>query len=225
VGKEDLLNLREKRKLEVQSLIEQRKEEVVKAAISVFKVNGIDNTKMTDIALEAQIGVASLYRYFKTKTELVLESGVYLWKYEISKIYKDFCEGTLTTLNGKDRLKNALNVFMKIYLKQPEILSLLEHFDNYIVKKNISIYKLKNYESNIRIKKFINFLNKLKKKKDGSIRKNVDANLFYITLTHSLISLSQKLVLRGAILKSDQDITGENQLELIINMAIHYISE
>lgn len=219
------MGLREKRKLEVQIQKDQRKEEVIKAAISVFKINGIDNTKMTDIADKAQIGVATLYRYFKTKSDLAIETGVYLWKHEINTLYKDFYDYSQGDLNGRDNLKNALNIFLKIYLEHPEILGLLEHFDNYIVKEDIPISKLANYENSIFDMKFIIIDAIEQGQKDGSLKNNIDATLFYITLTHSLISLSQKLILRGAILKSDSEITGVEQLELIIDMAINYISK
>ena len=54
---------------------EKRKEQVVLAAIEVSKEKGIDNSKMTDIVKKGEIGVATLYRYFNTKIELVIASA------------------------------------------------------------------------------------------------------------------------------------------------------
>ena len=63
-------------------------DEVIDAALSrVFIKQGIDKTKMTDIAEEAQIGVASVYRYFKTKPDIAIEAAEELcrWKLAIWK--------------------------------------------------------------------------------------------------------------------------------------------
>lgn len=217
------MDLKEKRRLEIEDLKEKRRKEVIISAISVFKANGILNAKMTDIAEEAEIGIATLYRYFKTKTDLTIETGVYLWKNEINHIYKDFYESSYQYKNGLEKLRGVLNIFIKMYKEHPEILSLLEHFDNYIVKENIPQNMLDKYEDSILDMKFIIIDAIEQGKKDGSIKENIDTNSYYITITHTLTSLSQKLILRGKILTSDTQVEGEKQLELIIDMAINYL--
>lgn len=218
------MDLREKRKAETQSLKEKRREDVILAAIDVFKNNGIDNTKMTDIAEKAEIGVATIYRYFKTKPDLVVEAGTYLWKNQIGCLYKNFYDSSFTKLNGADSLRKVLNIFINIYKEYPEILSLLEHFDNYIIKEGIPISRLNDYEKSIFDMKYIIFDAIKQGRRDGSIKKDIDINIFYITISHTLISLSQKLILRGTILESDSQVPGLKQLELIVEMAMNYIS-
>ncbi|MFA9399434.1 MAG: TetR/AcrR family transcriptional regulator, partial [Clostridiaceae bacterium] len=53
------MNLRKLRQLELDEQKEKRKEEIIIAASEIFKSQGIDNTKMTDIAEKAQVGVAT----------------------------------------------------------------------------------------------------------------------------------------------------------------------
>ena len=61
-------------------LQQRRKERIVLIAAELFLQNGIEEIKMTDIADAAEIGVASLYRYFGTKTAIAIEVGVLLWR-------------------------------------------------------------------------------------------------------------------------------------------------
>ena len=212
-----------KRKLEMDNQKGKRKEQVVLAAIEVFKQKGIVNSKMTDIATKAEIGVATVYRYFNTKSELVIAAATTLWEEKISILFNKFDEPTFMELNGADRVRTILNIFVSVYQKYPEFISFLEHFDNYIIKESIPLENLENYEIIIMDTKLAIFHAIDKGKKDGSIKSNMDNDAFYITITHSLMSLSQKLILRGNILRSDSDIKGDTQLKLLIDMAMLYL--
>jgi AcrR family transcriptional regulator len=217
------MDLKVKRKLEMDNQKEKRKDQMVYAAIEVFKEKGIDNSKMTDIAERAEIGVATVYRYFNTKTEIVIAATTNMWEDKISILYGKFCEPIFMELNGADRVREILNLFIDVYQKYPEFLSFLEHFDNYIVKESIPLENLESYEKIIIDTKSAIFDAIGEGKKDGSIKNNIDSDSFYITITHSLMSLCQKLILRGTILESDKDIGGETQLKILIDMAMLYL--
>ena len=54
-----------------------RIERILLSAFSLFSHNGFDAIAMTDIAKEAEIGVASLYRYFETKDEIAIKTAIW----------------------------------------------------------------------------------------------------------------------------------------------------
>jgi len=217
------LNLREKRKTELELQKEKRKEEVILAAIEVIKEHGIENTKISNIAEKAEVGVASVYRYFKTKIDIIIATAIWMWEKEISLLKNQFYEKDYLELNGGDKVRRILNVFKTLYQEHSEFISFLEQFDNYIVKEQISRDKLENYERSIISLKPIMIDAIEEGKKDGSIKEAIDNDAFYMTVTHSLLSLSQKLILRGYILLNDSDVDGEEQLNLLITMAMNYI--
>ena len=140
------MNLKIRRKLEMDNQKKKRKEQVVLAAIEVFKEKGIDNSKMTDIAKKSEIGVATVYRYFNTKIELAVASATTLWEEKISILYSKFSEPIFMELNGAERVKLILYLFVDIYQKYPEFISFLETFDNYIVKESVPMENLESYE-------------------------------------------------------------------------------
>ena len=55
-----------------------RQKRIVMTAAGLFLERGAENVRMTDIADECGIGVATLYRYFGTKSAIMLEAGVLL---------------------------------------------------------------------------------------------------------------------------------------------------
>lgn len=58
-------------------LRKKRKEEIILAAMKVFKKNGLENSKMEDIAMEAGIGKGTIYGYFTSKKDLFEEMIFY----------------------------------------------------------------------------------------------------------------------------------------------------
>ncbi|UAL54586.1 MULTISPECIES: TetR/AcrR family transcriptional regulator [Metabacillus] len=55
---------------QLQQIRDERKEQIIEAALKVFARRGIIGTKMSMIASEAGISAGLLYRYFKSKDEL-----------------------------------------------------------------------------------------------------------------------------------------------------------
>src|SRR5690625_3868109 len=63
-----------------------RKEQIMKAAIKVFAVNGFKSTKISLIAKEAGISHGLVYHYFKSKEEVLNESLE--WAMELNETRK-----------------------------------------------------------------------------------------------------------------------------------------
>jgi AcrR family transcriptional regulator len=59
---------------------EEAKKRIVEAGLDVMYENGYCNTTMEDIARRLDVSKPALYRYFKNKDELVIESANYLQK-------------------------------------------------------------------------------------------------------------------------------------------------
>ena len=213
----------EKRKKETEEQKNKRKELVIAAALDVFIEKGIEKTKMTDIAEKAEVGIASVYRYFKTKTDIVMEAGISYWSKEIDIFYSPFMENDYKVLNGLARVSKLLDVFIDIYMNHKNFYKFIEEFDNYVVKENIPSDRLFFYEKNILNLMPIMLETLELGKNDGSIKQNINNEQFYMTITHTLISLSQKLILRNIILDSDNNFEGKAQLELVKSMALKYI--
>ncbi|VDN48003.1 conserved protein of unknown function [Petrocella atlantisensis] len=217
------MSLKNKRMNEINKQKEKRKEDILAAAIEVFKEKSIRSAKMTDIALKSEVGVATVYRYFKTKLDLVIEAVNWMCKEEMQLMLVPFEDDGYKSMNGFEQVSFILKLFILLYEVYPDFVALLEQFDNYVVEEQIGLEQLENYEKNIIDLKEITFGAMERGKKDGSIKMDIDNNIFYTTITHSLMSLSQKLILRGNILKSDSEVNGKKQLALLIEMAEGYI--
>ena len=59
---------------------DEKKRQIVDAAMKVFAKNGLYNAKMIDIAEAAGIGKGTIYEYFKSKEDIFLEAFNYFMK-------------------------------------------------------------------------------------------------------------------------------------------------
>lgn len=209
--------------LDQKGLKQLRKNEVVSAALMVFGTQGIEATTMVDVAKAAEVGVASVYRYHKTKFDLALAAAIYLWEDQINPDLLAVIDEDYPSLSGLDQAMRFMKVMTQMIKERPLALRYLEYFDNFVVSQAIDPNRLIDYEAVVGSAKPVFMAALVKGKEDGSIRQDLDEEAFYQTITHTLMSLSQKLILRGVVIDSDESVGKSQQVELVIEMAKTYI--
>lgn len=206
-----------------EGLKQHRKNEVVLAALAIFSTRGIETTTMVDVANAAHVGVASVYRYYTTKFDLALAAAITLWKDQINPCFLAVIDETYPQETGLDQVMRFLKVTPRLVLELPDALRFLEYFDNYIVSQSIDHARLRDYGALVGKAKSVFMEALVKGKHDGSIKEDLDQEAFYLTISHTLMSLSQKLILRGDVVDSDESIGKLQQIDLVIDMAKTYI--
>jgi AcrR family transcriptional regulator len=212
-----------KRKLEVDKQIEKRKENIINAALQVFLKAGIENSKISDIAKIAEVGEATIYRYFGNKVNLTIACATHLWNIHMSHMASILNVENKKNVKGFDIIKKILEQFGSMMLKQPELLRILDEFENYIIKEKISIERLIKFQEGVT--SIESMVEKIIQKgiEDKSIRSDVNGMLFYMTATHSIMALAQKLVFRSDLLITNHLFDKQKQLDTLIDMELYYI--
>lgn len=108
----------------------QKKERMLRAARKLFTEQGFERTTMQKIADEANVGVATLFRYFPKKELLIVEvvNGVIL---EMAPIF----EGIVATDdNGYTKMASILDAYIDyLCAANREAVTLLESFEYYVI--------------------------------------------------------------------------------------------
>lgn len=199
-----------------------RKEWMTERALELFLVAGIETTTMNEVAIASSSGIASAFRYFETKHHLVVATASLLWQrlsHEVTQSIPHHFE----TFTGLEQVAFMLGLFKSFYIQKPQLFGFLEQFDNYVIIHQIGQDLLDDYEN--KVLWFQPFMMKMieKGKQDLSIRSDIDSQLLYFTITHLLMSLIAKLVLRGRVLRSDDLIFKEAQLDCVLDMIKSYL--
>lgn len=234
---ERILSARERQAL-------QKRDQIITASMELFLETCIEDTSMEEIAKRAKVGAATVYRYFSTKIELVIETAQCYWK-NVGQKYirelKEYTEQSVTeeksdaeigteegekyplpvTKSGAEQLQKIMDIFCSIFAEQRGFLKFLQEFDVFVKKYQISGEGLANYETGIlNLKPYMT--NALKAgQRDGSLVFDCSVDEMYFSLTHAMLALMEKLSVAGDILLSDQIVAGDLQVSVISRLLLN----
>ncbi len=145
---------------------EERKKQILKCAVTVFARSNYRGTKVADIAAEAGISEAAVYKYFPTKKSIFLEVIQHMSK-RIITFWQDELDKEEKALNV---LKNMGTTYLRRMLKHPEELKVQFQAISEVDDKDILDQLHQDHEN------YIRFVEKVVRKgiKQGTIRKDLD---------------------------------------------------
>lgn len=207
---------------EKEELKSQRKNRILTASHKLFSEKGIDTIAMTDIAKEAEIGVASLYRYYSTKDEIAIQSAIWAWNKQKIDFMPKFTCNSFNSKSGYEQLEIIFDAFIELYETQSDFLRFIYFFDSYAVRTHISQDRLIEYE-----KEIIEVQNVVKQAiEKGISEKNVicdDSDKLYFTIMQALFSTAQKLTLNKNLLQMDSKNNDSEELKLLAKILLRGI--
>ncbi|HEY4431845.1 TetR family transcriptional regulator [Paenibacillus sp. VTT E-133280] len=196
---------------------QQRLLDILEAAEQVFSQKGIEKSTMQDVASEANIGIATLFRYFPRKEKLIVAVATRMLE-PMLDYFKYVADLPLTCLEKIEKL-----------------------FDFFILDQNhLSIIFMVNFESYAShssepVEDVLNF-NALNRKiwheysriiqngvEDGSIRAGLPVKETLITLMNSFALFSRKLTMKKNILLLESDLDSDDQLELLKRIFLDHL--
>ena len=187
-------------------------------AAALFLRDGIAPVRMTDIAEAAGIGVATLYRRYKTKTALAILAGTYLWQRFNERILEVVESDAFLAMDGAERLMVLFNCYLDAYAAHPDFVRFLDEFDHLVVAESVPAAELAAYGATIDSFYLIFEDAYQLGRADGTVTRAVDFGVLYRTVAHAMMGIAQKLV-HGEIIPSDDFSHGRYELECLVQMA------
>ena len=125
-----------------QLLKDQRKEQIMSAALNVISAKGYEQSRIDDIVLESELSKGAIYWYYKSKKEVYL-SLVDHW---VSEYSSGMFEALDKTRSASGKLKKLFNFFSNQFKTNPTTFKVLVEFwrmaslDNSFNKKLQHVY-------------------------------------------------------------------------------------
>jgi AcrR family transcriptional regulator len=151
---------------------EEKKNEIMMAAVRLFARKGFEKTTISDIAVEAGIGKGTVYEYFSNKEEMIHQS----FHFFLKQTEMDFEDILLTDLPAVEKLKQILRAFGNVINAETEgFVTMMFNFWGEAMRsqdtKNIIFTEMKKFYRSYR-KIFADII--IAGMQDGSIRKNIN---------------------------------------------------
>ncbi|MNK62845.1 HTH-type transcriptional repressor KstR2 [compost metagenome] len=190
---------------------------ILETAQRVFTLKGIDKTTMQDIAMEANIGIATLFRYFPKKEKLIVAVATKLLEPTLQR-FADIADLSLSCL---DKLSHLFDYFIEDHNNpSTKFMSDFESYASHTVDPMEEIDKFKELHQRI-----ADEFSKIIQAgiKDGSIRSDLSIEETLPTVINAFGLFSKKLSLKAHFLLLDSDLDSSRQLEILKNMLINYL--
>jgi len=208
--------------LDYSELQNKAKENIIRNAYKLFANNGIHNVALVQIAKESEIGVATVYRYFGNKKNIVNECANSVWKKVILGVQDKISSLEFLQLTGIEKIEGLLSMFLTMYQEDKEFLKFVSEYDAYIAQEKQTLEEMQEYNNN-----FLTFheigLNFFDEGiQDKTIKEDIDFDTFYYSITRALLDVSMKGANSPVLIETDKTVSIEKQLEQLITMAIFY---
>lgn len=173
----------------------KNKEKVIQMALEFFCDQGIENSKVSDIATKAGITERTVFRYFATKSDLVLAAALYFWENAQTNIRAQMEKNLRGALKGIDKVRFILNQYASLYESSKKELIFCDCAETYLNRSDRLV--LLSHRPPIDFYQSTDPLAKAIKEgiEDGSILPNKNIGLIYLNTYDGLLGFMQKLAL------------------------------
>lgn len=176
---------------------------IIDKALQLILERSISEVTVHDIASYAEVGEATIYRYFSTKQNLVCAAAIRLEK-QIFETYFDFLDGK----NGYEKLASFYRTYLKIFSTHREFFKFINEFDAYILSEG----KSDEYDTGLDMFKTVCTEAYTQGTKDGSITPVDNWEVFYYATTHATLELCKKLSAKELV---RQDLSTNKKEEIL----------
>ena len=107
-----------------------RRKRVLEAVFRLFAACSIEAVKLTEIAEAAVLGIVTLYRYFKTKPDLVIELGTTNTMHE--EVERNYAAKNGAQLDALGEMEIYLDSIIELYRSHKDLLKFNRNFDTYV---------------------------------------------------------------------------------------------
>ena len=198
---------------EIMTIKDAKTNFIVDEAIALFLERSISEVTVRDIAVRANVGEATIYRYFSTKQNIVCAAAVKLEK-QIFETYFDLSHGK----SGLEKLALFYRTYLKIFSTHREFFKFINEFDAFMLSEG----KTDNNEYSSVLDMFKALFSEAYNQglSDGSISPVSDPETFYYATTHSLLELCKKLS-TADIVRQDCGSDKEEEISTLTELILY----
>lgn len=204
---------------EMLSAKQTRKILVLDAAERIFTDKGIERTTMQDIANEANLGVATVFRFFPKKEKLV----VAVVTRRLESVLEDFQAIADKPLSCFQKIELLFDHYISLFEIDDSSVKLMENFDSFAAHYTEPLEDIESFYSVYqKVSKVFSTIIE-QGMHDGSIRTDLPPNETLTTVVNAFVTFARKLSLQKNILVVKPDLPSEEQLVLFKHCILSFL--
>ena len=201
----------------------KKRERMLTVGFRVFSEKTIEVATMKEIAKACGLGYKTMFRYFGTKTALVIAIGADIWKKYALKVEEMYRARGGDAMNAAEELEFFLDCFLDLYQNHKDILRFIRNFETYIRHENVSKEDIQVYNSVVDgfARKFHTVYEKAER--DGTLKIGLPETEFFPAILYIMLSASEKFA-EGLVYQPENEKDMTRELELLKNLILRAYS-
>ena len=199
---------------------QQRRQNIIDIAKELFLEQGVQTVQMQDVATAADIGIATLFRYFPKKEYLIIAATNAITEemaMDVGQIVEQHC-------TAYEKIEQILDYYISI-TKDPQQ-RLAKYFESFDLYEKIAEESPEQYTE------YLSARNKLSStllalaeqgKQDASLRLDVDLDMFIITMVQNFSIFTFKSNLTKHAPNLSTLLSADKQLLMMKDIFLRYI--
>lgn len=196
-----------------------RRERMLCEGFRLFSEKGVGPVSMQEIAGACGLGVATLYRYFNTKLDLVLAIGEEKWNAYGDKVRTMRKERHAETMTAAEELSFYLDFYIDLYRNHKDILCFNQDLNNYVRQEHAGREQLMPYLHSIET--FAGMFHELyeKGKKDGTLKTELPEEKMFAATSHIMMAVAVRYA-QGLVYSAENEADRTEEYLLLKRMIL-----
>lgn len=204
--------------------MDERKRKILDVAFELFVDKKIEAVSMGDIARAADVGRATLFRYYPSKLELVIAVCADQWKRYLDGLDARRPISSVHDIPAIDRLRFTMDSYIDMYQHHKALLRYNDNFNYYVTHEGKNNDQLVNFHSSLYSVDTRLHMMYEKAKVDRTIRTDIPEAEFMRVTVHSMMTACAHYA-EGFIWGSDDNKDYTDELIMIKEMILDYATK
>ena len=180
---------------------EETNRRILDVGFCIFSEMSIDKVSMANVANKAGIGIATLYRYYRTKPELVVAVGTHVW----SNFIRDY-----TPIRNDDKmtaveeLEFFLDSFLELYKNHKKLLCFNQFFNIYIRNEAVPPKALNSYNEMVDRLAMRFHRTYVKGERDKTLCTEMSEKAMFLSIVHLMLAAVTRYAI-GLVYEKDSE--------------------
>lgn len=199
---------------------QQRRQNIIQIAKDLFLEQGVQTIQMQDIATTAGIGIATLFRYFPKKEYLMIAATNAI----TDEMATDVGRIVEQPVTAYEKVEQILEYYISI--TKDLQLRLAKYFESFNLYEKLAEESPEEYAEYLSVRsKLAHILLTVSEqgKRDGSLRSDVDLDLFIMTMVQNFSLFTYKSSLTKHDTNLSTLLTSDKQLAMMKDVFLRYI--
>ncbi|MGN0308812.1 MAG: TetR/AcrR family transcriptional regulator [Lachnospiraceae bacterium] len=171
---------------------ERRRQQLLTAGFDLFSRYGIEAVSMQMVAQTADVGVATMYKYYQNKLNLVIAISAGVWENVWKEVLQTIGLEALGGLDAYQLVEYYCDSIISLYKERPEVLCFSANYKNYICREGASQEQLQLQLDALKPIGILFHRKYEEAKVEGSIRTDIGEQELFTTLTLTMLGMAER---------------------------------